>query len=58
MNEELNKINEMSEKAEEILDRYKKQYVTDSQLLRYLMFNVITQEEYNKIYQSKNQWSW
>lgn len=47
----------MSEKAQAILERYKKQYVTDEQLLRYLALNVITQEEYDEIYQTKNEWS-
>lgn len=52
----------MTEKAQEILERYKKDYVTNAQLLRYLMLNIITQEEYNEIYQTKNintnGWSW
>lgn len=46
----------MSEKAQVILERYKKQYVTDEQLLKYLVLNVITQEEYDEIYQTENEW--
>lgn len=40
----------MSKKAETIKARYEKGYVTDIQLQRYLELGVITQEEYDEIY--------
>lgn len=40
----------MSKKAESIKNRYEKGYVTDVQLQRYLELSVITQEEYDEIY--------
>ena len=44
----------MSKKAESIMDRYKKGYVTDEQLLKYLNLGVITDEEYDIIYATKH----
>lgn len=44
----------MSKKAEWIMKRYEKCYVTDEQLLRYLELGAITQEEYQIIYESKH----
>ena len=44
----------MSKKAQTIKSRYEKGYVTDSQLLRYLELEVITQEEYDTIYTIKH----
>lgn len=44
----------MSEKAQNILNRYKKSFVTDEQLLKYLELGAITQEEYNVIYTTKH----
>lgn len=44
----------MSKKAETILKRYEKGYVTDDQLLRYLKLGAITQEEYDDIYATKH----
>ena len=40
----------MSKKAETIKARYKNGYVTDVQLQRYMELGVITQEEYDEIY--------
>ena len=40
----------MSKKAEWIIKKKKKCYVTDEQLKRYLELGAITQEEYNAIY--------
>lgn len=40
----------MSKKAETIKTRYEKGYVTDVQLQRYMELGVITQEEYDEIY--------
>ena len=40
----------MSKKAEWIMKRYEKYYVTDKQLKHYLELGAITQEEYNAIY--------
>ena len=47
-------MNIMSKKAQTIKSRYEKGYVTDSQLLRYLELEVITQEEYDTIYLIKH----
>lgn len=44
----------MSEKANQILERYGKGYVTDTQLLRYLALEAITQDEYDIIYATKH----
>ena len=44
----------MSEKAQNILNRYKKSFVTDEQLLKYLELGAITQEEYDVIYTTKH----
>ena len=44
----------MSKKAEQILARYEKCYVTDVQLKRYLELGAITYEEYEIIYQTKH----
>ena len=44
----------MSEKAQNILNRYKKSFVTDEQLLKYLELGAITQEEYDGIYTTKH----
>lgn len=44
----------MSEKAQNILNRYKKSFVTDEQLLKYLELGAITQEEYDTIYTTKH----
>lgn len=44
----------MSKKAEQILIRYEKGYVTDNQLGRYLELGAITQEEYDAIYATKH----
>ena len=44
----------MSKKAKQILTRYEKGYVTDTQLLRYLELGAITQEEYDTIYATKH----
>ena len=44
----------MSKKAETILKRYKKGYVTDEQLLRYMELGAITQDEYCAIYATKH----
>ena len=44
----------MSEKAEKIMQRYIKFYVTDAQLKKYLELGVITQEEYNTIYATRH----
>ena len=44
----------MSKKAEQILARYEKGYVTDTQLKRYLELGAITEEEYEIIYQTKH----
>ena len=44
----------MSEKATEVMERYKNGYVTDKQLLAYLELEAITQEEYNSIYAVKH----
>ena len=40
----------MSKKAEWIMKRYEKCYITDEQLKHYLELSAITQEEYNAIY--------
>lgn len=45
----------MSKKANQILTRYEKGYVTDAQLLRYKELGAITEEEYVKIYETKHQ---
>ena len=34
---------------EQIKERYKKHYITDAQLLRFLQLGVITQEQYDEI---------
>ena len=44
----------MSEKAQNILNRYKKSFVTDEQLLKYLELGAITREEYDVIYTTKH----
>ena len=44
----------MSAKAEKIMQRYMKYYVTDAQLKRYYELGVITQEEYNTIYATRH----
>lgn len=44
----------MSKKANQILARYEKGYVTDAQLLRYKELGAITNEEYDKIYATKH----
>lgn len=43
----------MSKKAEQILDRYLKNYVTDEQLDKYLSVGAITKEEFEIIKASK-----
>jgi len=44
----------MSAKAEKIMERYLKGYVTEEQLIRYKELGVITQEEYDYIYSQKH----
>ena len=44
----------MSKTAQRIMTRYEKGYVTDKQLLKYLNLGVITDEEYEIIYESKH----
>ena len=44
----------MSDKANSILERYGKGYVTDVQLEKYLNLKVISQDEYNTIYATKH----
>ena len=44
----------MSKKANQILTRYEKGYVTDAQLMRYKELGAITEEEYNIIYATKH----
>lgn len=44
----------MSDRAEKILVRYGKGYVTDAQLLKYLNLEAITQDEYDVIYATKH----
>ena len=44
----------MSKKAERIMERYAKGYVTDAQLLRYKELEAINEEEYNTIYATKH----
>ncbi len=41
-------------KYEQIIERYAKGYITDTQLLRYLALNAITQEQYDEIYLIKH----
>jgi len=43
----------MSKKAETILERYKKGYVTDIQLEKYKDLGVISQGEYEEILETK-----
>lgn len=43
----------MSAKATKIMERYMKNYITDVQLAKYLALGVITQDEYNYIYNTK-----
>ena len=45
----------MSKKAEKILERYGKGFVTDEQLLKYLELGAITPEEYTIIYEKTHQ---
>ena len=44
----------MSNKAKQIKARYKKSYVTDTQLARYMELGVITADEYKEIYKTKH----
>ena len=44
----------MSKKANQILTRYEKGYVTDAQLMRYFELGAITKEEYDFIYATKH----
>lgn len=44
----------MSRKAEQIRERYLKGYVTEEQLLRYKELGVITEEEYQMIYDERH----
>ena len=44
----------MSKKAQTILTRYEKGYITDEQLMKYLDLGAITQDEYDTIYQTKH----
>ena len=44
----------MSKKAQTILSRYEKGYVTDQQLMKYLELGAITQDEYDAIYATKH----
>lgn len=44
----------MSAKAQKIMERYEQSYVTDAQLERYLELGVITEEEYEVIYEVKH----
>lgn len=44
----------MSDKANKILQRYIKGYVTDTQLIKYLELEAITQNEYDEIYSTKH----
>lgn len=44
----------MSAKATKIMERYMKNYVTDTQLAKYLALGVITEDEYNYIYATKH----
>jgi len=44
----------LSPKAQQILDRYLKGYVTEAQLEKYRDIGVITQEEYDYIYSQKH----
>ena len=44
----------MSNKAEKILSRYLKGYVTDEQLKKYLELGAISNEEYDEIYNEKH----
>lgn len=45
----------MSKKAEQIRERYMKDYVTDGQLKKYLQLKVITEKEYAVIYNEKHE---
>lgn len=44
----------MTKKAQEVLNRYKQNYITDAQLKQYLELKAITQEEYNTIYATRH----
>ena len=44
----------MSEKAQKIMRRYIKYYVTDAQLVRYYELGIITKEEYDTIYATRH----
>lgn len=44
----------MSKKAQQVMARYEKGYVTDAQLKRYLELEAITEEEYDVIYKKKH----
>lgn len=44
----------MSKKAQQVMARYEKGYVTDAQLKRYLELEAITEEEYEIIYRTKH----
>lgn len=44
----------MSAKATKIMERYMKNYVTDTQLKKYSELGVITQDEYDYIYAEKH----
>lgn len=44
----------MTSKAQEVLERYKKFYVTDEQLKSYLNLGAISQSEYNTIYATRH----
>ena len=43
----------MSAKAQSIMERYERGYVTDAQLEKYLQLGVITEEEYEVIRATK-----
>lgn len=41
-------------KFEKIKERYEKNYITDTQLARFLELGVITQEQYDTLYAEKH----
>lgn len=45
----------MSKKAKQIHERYLKNYVNDEQLKKYLQLKIITEKEYNIIYNEKHE---
>lgn len=44
----------MSSKAEKIKERYLLGYITEEQLIKYKELGVITEEEYQEIYEAKH----